>query len=91
MQLTHLASPIYTSPNTPWYCIVACIYFYACRGVLKQKKNKEKVQKIPGKVQLEKINVHIKMEDIVWLHVYEMEKVKKNWCEREESWNNVLD
>lgn len=31
------------------------------------------------------------MEDIVWLHVYEMEKVKKNWCEREESWNNVLD
>ena len=42
-----------------------------------QKKNKEKAQQIPGKVELEKIYVYIKMEDIVWLHVYEMEKVKK--------------
>ena len=42
-----------------------------------QKKNKGKAQQIPGKVELEKIYVYIKMEDIVWLHVYEMEKVKK--------------
>lgn len=30
-----------------------------------QKKNKEKAQQIPGKVELEKIYVYIKMEDIV--------------------------
>ena len=30
-----------------------------------QKKNKEKAQQIQGKVELEKIYVYIKMEDIV--------------------------
>lgn len=30
-----------------------------------QKKNKEKAQQTPGKVELEKIYVYIKMEDIV--------------------------